>query len=155
MRRGGVTLAVSTEGRAPALAGLLREALEAVIPEDVGGVGRRGEPRCASQQKADGVPMGERRPLLLEALNRLYAERAAAEVSRMSGFVSLVGAGPGDPDLLTVRAARDPRRRPTSSSTTRSSRRRPWPSRPRAQRFCVGKRARARRRCARRRSTRC
>ena len=35
LRRGGVTLAVSTDGRAPALAGLLREGLEAVLPEDV------------------------------------------------------------------------------------------------------------------------
>src|SRR5207302_1532256 len=35
VHRGGVTVAVSTGGRAPALAGLLREALEAVLPEDV------------------------------------------------------------------------------------------------------------------------
>jgi uroporphyrin-III C-methyltransferase/precorrin-2 dehydrogenase/sirohydrochlorin ferrochelatase len=34
-RRGGVTIAVSTEGRAPALAGLLREGFESVVPEDI------------------------------------------------------------------------------------------------------------------------
>src|SRR5262245_36656786 len=34
-RRGGVTIAVSTEGRAPALAGLLREGLETLVPEDI------------------------------------------------------------------------------------------------------------------------
>jgi uroporphyrin-III C-methyltransferase/precorrin-2 dehydrogenase/sirohydrochlorin ferrochelatase len=74
LRRGGVTLAVSTDGRAPALAGLLREALEAVIPEDVGSwVETASQVRV--QHKSEGVPMAARRPLLLEALNRLYADR--------------------------------------------------------------------------------
>ncbi|HKA91222.1 MAG TPA: bifunctional precorrin-2 dehydrogenase/sirohydrochlorin ferrochelatase, partial [Haliangiales bacterium] len=35
VRRGDVTLAISTGGYAPALAGLLREALEAVLPVDL------------------------------------------------------------------------------------------------------------------------
>src|SRR5262245_109996 len=35
LERGGVTIAVSTSGQAPALAGLLREALEALIPEEI------------------------------------------------------------------------------------------------------------------------
>jgi len=73
-RRGGVTIAVSTEGRAPALAGLLREALEAAVPEDVEAwvdVARR----LRQEQRATGVPMADRRPRLLRALNRLYAER--------------------------------------------------------------------------------
>ncbi len=74
LHRGGFTIAVSTEGRAPALAGLLREALEAVIPDDAS----RWLELAAElrrQQKADGVPMEERRPALLRALQRLYAER--------------------------------------------------------------------------------
>jgi len=76
-RRGGVTIAVSTEGRAPALAGLLREGLEAALPDDVGAwveVARR----VRQEQRAAGVPMADRRPLLLRALNRLYAARGAA-----------------------------------------------------------------------------
>jgi uroporphyrin-III C-methyltransferase/precorrin-2 dehydrogenase/sirohydrochlorin ferrochelatase len=75
LRRGGVTLAVSTDGRAPALAGLLREALEAVIPEDVEAWVEEAS-RIRVRHQADGVPMAGRRPLLLEALNRLYADRA-------------------------------------------------------------------------------
>ena len=74
VRRGGVTIAVSTEGRAPALAGLLREALEAVLPEDVGDWVDAGAALREEQKKAR-VPMGARRPLLLQALNRLYAGR--------------------------------------------------------------------------------
>ena len=106
-RRGGVTIAVSTEGRAPALAGLLREGLEALVPEDIEAwvIAAR---RLRHEQRAAGVPMGERRPLLLRALNRLYASprRRCDGGEAMSGFVSLVGAGPGDPDLLTLKAAR-------------------------------------------------
>jgi uroporphyrin-III C-methyltransferase/precorrin-2 dehydrogenase/sirohydrochlorin ferrochelatase len=76
-RRGGVTFAVSTDGQAPALAGLLREALEAVIPEDLGAWVDEAR-RVRARQKAEGLPMGERRPLLLQALNELYAGRTAA-----------------------------------------------------------------------------
>jgi uroporphyrin-III C-methyltransferase/precorrin-2 dehydrogenase/sirohydrochlorin ferrochelatase len=73
-RRGGVTVAFSTEGRAPALAGLLREGLEALVPEDVQ-TWVLAARRLRQEQRANGVPMGERRPLLLRALNRLYASR--------------------------------------------------------------------------------
>ena len=73
-RRDGVTIAVSTEGRAPALAGLLREALEAVIPEDVATWVEEAR-RLRERQKAEGIPLSRRRPLLLDALNRLYAAR--------------------------------------------------------------------------------
>jgi len=74
LRRGGVTVAVSTNGRAPALAGLLREGLEAVLPEDLEAWTAEAE-RQRQAWRATGVPMTERRPLLLEALNRLYEGR--------------------------------------------------------------------------------
>jgi len=73
-RRSGATIAVSTEGRAPALAGLLREALEYVLPEDL--ETWIAEARTLRErQRVEGVPMNQRRPLLLQALNRLYAEK--------------------------------------------------------------------------------
>lgn len=74
VRRGPITVAISTGGGAPALAGLLREALDAVLPEDLERwltTARELRPGW----RAEGVPMEGRRPLLLEALNRLYEGR--------------------------------------------------------------------------------
>ena len=81
LQRGGVTIALSTDGEAPALAGLLREALESVLPQDL-----EDWMSCAREARrrwlAEGVPMNERRPLLLEALLRLYESRAAGAEPR-------------------------------------------------------------------------
>ncbi len=130
VQKAGVTIALSTDGEAPALAGLVREALEALLPDELD-----RWMACAQSARrewlAQGVPMPERRPLLLQALNELYERKrttdrhgehgqgerrggsgnsgSAADImtrrSAERGFVSLVGAGPGDPDLLTRKAA--------------------------------------------------
>lgn len=76
LRRGAVTIAVSTDGEAPALAGLVREGLEALVPEEIDTWVREARALRRSQ-RAEHVPMASRRPLLLKALNDLYAERAA------------------------------------------------------------------------------
>jgi len=74
VRRAGVTVAFSTDGRAPALAGLLREALDAWLPGDLDAwMATADEARRG--WKRDGVPMEHRRPMLLEMLNRLYEQK--------------------------------------------------------------------------------
>jgi len=73
LRRVGVTVAVSTAGRAPALAGLLREALEALLPEEIESWAEVAQ-ELRSHWKADAVALSRRRPLLLKALNELYRE---------------------------------------------------------------------------------
>jgi uroporphyrin-III C-methyltransferase/precorrin-2 dehydrogenase/sirohydrochlorin ferrochelatase len=134
VRRGPVTVALSTGGRAPALAGLLREGIEALLPEQVEAWTERAESLRARWRETK-VPMEGRRPELLEALNELYEARPGSGSGSGSrsgsrsgsdsdsdsrsgsgsgsrsrsgfdgaGFVSLVGAGPGDPGLLTVKA---------------------------------------------------
>lgn len=71
VRRSDVTVAISTGGRAPALAGLLREAIDAWLPGDLDAwLAAADEAR--REWKRDGVPMEQRRPMLLETLNRLY-----------------------------------------------------------------------------------
>jgi uroporphyrin-III C-methyltransferase/precorrin-2 dehydrogenase/sirohydrochlorin ferrochelatase len=80
LRRGGVTVAVSTEGRAPALAGLLREGLEAVLPDDVEAWTAEAEAQRA-RWRANGVPMAARRPLLLDALNAIYERKKNGKVA--------------------------------------------------------------------------
>jgi uroporphyrin-III C-methyltransferase/precorrin-2 dehydrogenase/sirohydrochlorin ferrochelatase len=75
VRRDGVTVAISTDGAAPALAGLLRQALDAVLPGDLGAWVAEAR-RLKAAWRRDGVPMAERRPALLRALNRLYAADA-------------------------------------------------------------------------------
>ncbi len=71
VRRENVTIAISTEGDAPALTSLLREALNAALPQDLArwlDTARR-ERRV---WRRDNVPMADRKPRLLAALNRLY-----------------------------------------------------------------------------------
>ena len=79
VRRGPVEIAISTGGLAPALAGLLREAIDAVMPRDLD---RWGEvaTRARAEWKRDKIPMPERRPLLLRALEQLYAEKTDTKV---------------------------------------------------------------------------
>lgn len=72
VRRAGVTVAISTEGEAPALAGLLREAIDGVLPADLDAWVAEAR-RLKTGWRRDRVPMGRRRPLLLDALNQIYA----------------------------------------------------------------------------------
>jgi uroporphyrin-III C-methyltransferase/precorrin-2 dehydrogenase/sirohydrochlorin ferrochelatase len=77
LRRAGVTIAISTAGQAPALAGLLREGLELLLPHDLD-----VWVACARDARRrwleTSVPMEERRPLLLDALVALYDRRVSA-----------------------------------------------------------------------------
>ena len=74
VQKAGVTIAISTDGEAPALAGLLREAIEVLLPDDLDRwmAMSKDERRRWLEEK---VPMSDRRPQLLEALNRLYSSR--------------------------------------------------------------------------------
>ncbi|MDO8795784.1 MAG: siroheme synthase CysG [Vicinamibacterales bacterium] len=125
VHRDGVTIAVSTSGRAPALAALLREALDNVLPADLDRWMAEAQ-RQRTIWRRDQVPMAARKPRLLQALNGLYGrsedlrhnsspvtqDSSPAEATDVaqdfspahSGHVSLVGAGPGDPGLLTRKA---------------------------------------------------
>ncbi|MGE3457102.1 MAG: bifunctional precorrin-2 dehydrogenase/sirohydrochlorin ferrochelatase [Kofleriaceae bacterium] len=80
VRRGDVTVAISTGGTAPALAGILREALDALLPAELE---RWVEVAAAARAewKRAGIPMTERRPLLFRALDGLYSRLRAAEES--------------------------------------------------------------------------
>ena len=75
VRRAGVTVAISTDGKAPALAALIRQALEVLLPEEE--VHRWLS--VAKEQRArwieQGLPIHQRRPLLLRALDNLYQDR--------------------------------------------------------------------------------
>ena len=71
VRRSGVTIAISTSGAAPALAGVLREGIDALLPADLDRWAA-----CARdlriEWKRTGVPMADRRPQLIDALKELY-----------------------------------------------------------------------------------
>ncbi len=112
VRRAGVTFAISTNGRAPALAGLLRQGLDALMPADQLERWMAEAIRLRRTWRAEGVPFLERRPQLLDALVRLRDDGTPAQARGghqtapvPRGFVSLVGAGPGDRAVLTVKAS--------------------------------------------------
>ena len=118
--RDPVTIAIGTEGTAPVLARSLKAAFEAQLPASLGPLARIGQ---AFRSKCESVPAGRmRRALWSEfflrrgpqgyaregengaraALRSLLDEAATA--TRAAGLVSFVGAGPGDPELLTLKA---------------------------------------------------
>ena len=118
--RGSVAVAVSTGGASPALARHIRERIEAVLPAGTGRLAEflRRHRRAFNAKLADA---GARRrfwdaaldgpvPDLIEAGDEAAAmrvlERQAQGAPAAAGLVSLVGAGPGDPDLLTIKALR-------------------------------------------------
>lgn len=69
VRRGGVTVSISTGGAAPALAGLLRESLDALLPEDLDTwLAEAAAKREA--WRASGIDLAARRELLRAALVR-------------------------------------------------------------------------------------
>jgi uroporphyrin-III C-methyltransferase/precorrin-2 dehydrogenase/sirohydrochlorin ferrochelatase len=119
VRRGPLSVAVSTDGESPFLAGAIRARLERILGEEwgpftalVGGVRRR--------LRARGVPIAEQVPVyrrllgsevrdLLRDGRNEEARYAAAAIETAAGrprtgTVSLVGAGPGNPSLLTLAA---------------------------------------------------
>jgi len=112
--RGNLQIAISTGGESPALAQRLRREIDEQLPEDLGPwLGKLGDLR---REVLTLHPRGEERRLLLHELAQrqicdsfLCAARQLARKGRdatRAGHVYLVGAGPGDPELLTVKAAR-------------------------------------------------
>lgn len=126
--RGDVVVAVGTGGASPVVARRVREKIEAILPARIGDlasfIGRWRKPMHARisefslrrrfwERIVDG-PIGA---LVLEG-RHAEAERALNDIADpavfagapasggVAGSVTLVGAGPGDPDLLTIKALR-------------------------------------------------
>ncbi|MFM5094115.1 siroheme synthase CysG [Aeromonas rivipollensis] len=119
--RSPLMVAISSGGKAPVLARLLREKLEALLPQHLGAVAAFAG-GLRDRVKARFASMGERRQFwerllgadrLGQALARgdkaaanQLADALFAEDAGAKGEVILVGAGPGDPGLLTLHALR-------------------------------------------------
>ena len=123
--RDPVIIAVSSAGTSPVLARRLRERIEAMIPPRIGlwaawlaglrAAVRRRIPSVDARRRyfemlvdgpaqrrfVDGDEGGARR-----IAQRLMGSFSTAARGRPAGQVTLVGAGPGDPELLTLKALR-------------------------------------------------
>jgi uroporphyrin-III C-methyltransferase/precorrin-2 dehydrogenase/sirohydrochlorin ferrochelatase len=115
-----VQIAISTEGSSPVLARKLRTMLEAAVPAGIGRLAafigrfrakskeRRPDPEARRrfwEEVLDG-PIADMVLSGNEAAASRVLEKKFADDGATMGFVSLVGAGPGDPELLTLRALR-------------------------------------------------
>ena len=121
VNRSPLVIGISTDGAAPVFAQAIRAKLEALIPF---GFARWAEAarRWRDAVKSSGLPFAERRRFwqifTASALREPEREPAPSDFDRLiaetreegeksgPGSVTLVGAGPGDPELLTLRAVR-------------------------------------------------
>jgi uroporphyrin-III C-methyltransferase/precorrin-2 dehydrogenase/sirohydrochlorin ferrochelatase len=119
VNRSPLVIGISTAGAAPVFGQAIRAKLEALIPR---GFARWAEAALAwrPRMQALGLSFRERRrfweKFAQAALSRPDDSPQTAELERMAadcaaqpespGRVVLVGAGPGDPELLTLRAVR-------------------------------------------------
>lgn len=119
--RGDVVVAISTGGASPVLARRLREKIEAILParsgefaawmrgyrERLGELRERGVSIRRFWEKVIDGPIGAaflsgQNAKAESALLRHFADASGSDGQK--GVVHLVGAGPGDADLLTLRA---------------------------------------------------
>ncbi|ASP21904.1 siroheme synthase [Antarctobacter heliothermus] len=117
--RDPVTIAIGTEGAAPVLARAIKADLEERLPATLGTLARIGK---GFRKMAEALPFGRARrdfwqdyyfnagPRAItqgtEAVDRALDDLLARHLTRPErpGHISFVGAGPGDPDLLTLKA---------------------------------------------------
>lgn len=119
--RSPLVVAVSSGGHAPVLARLVRAKIETVLPAAYGKLARLAQKYRQAVKKRFG-DLQQRRVFWEETLQGPIAEQVfagnfgqaeqmlqdklAGEAAQVTGEVYLVGAGPGDPDLLTFKALR-------------------------------------------------
>lgn len=119
--RSPVQIAISTGGAAPVLARNLRTQIESLLPQGLGRVAalsaryrtavkRRFGTLTARRRFWEGVfasPLFERLMAVEEqSAQALFEQALDAAAPSERGEVFLVGAGPGDPELLTLKALR-------------------------------------------------
>jgi uroporphyrin-III C-methyltransferase/precorrin-2 dehydrogenase/sirohydrochlorin ferrochelatase len=121
--RDPVTVAIGTEGAAPVLAREIKTLIETLLPANLGILARRARDLRHVVAKAVADPRARRRlweRLLGGTFRRAVLRGAESEAARIlaaelddadrsphpgaPGRVALIGCGPGDPDLLTLRA---------------------------------------------------
>jgi uroporphyrin-III C-methyltransferase/precorrin-2 dehydrogenase/sirohydrochlorin ferrochelatase len=122
--RGDVVVAIGTGGASPVVARRVRERIEAMLPARIGDLATFvGRWRKIVQGRIAEMPLRRRfwervvdgpigaavlagRTHEAEAALNAIADPSAYARQQETGFVTLVGAGPGDPDLLTIKALR-------------------------------------------------
>lgn len=119
VNRSPLVIGISTAGAAPVLAQTIRRRIEALLPAGIGAaVELAGRIRATVARRLPDAPARRafwerfaerafRAPETLDASVATFAEVAApAPKTPSSGHVTIVGAGPGDADYLTLKAMR-------------------------------------------------